>query len=152
MPYCTQADIINLELTEKELIQLTDDPDLGTVTAAMMTAAIAKADAEIDAYCEARYAVPFGTVPTIVKGWSATLSAFNLYRNRPKPTTLVDRYNKAMSWLQAIADGKRSIAGATDTSYSLPGSTTEGVAQTFTRTQLDDSGSVIGNVGTTEKW
>jgi phage gp36-like protein len=152
MPYCTQADIINLELPEKDLILLTDDPGLGSVTTAMVTAAIAKADAEIDAYCQSSYTVPFGTVPTIVTGWSATLSAFNLYRNRPKPTTLVDRYNKVMSWLSAVAKGERAIPGVTESSYSQPGSTTSGVAPTFTRTQRDEDGTIIGDVGTTETW
>lgn len=151
MPYCAKADIINLELTEKELIQLTDDPGLGEVATAMITAAIAKADAEIDAHCQSRYTVPFTTVPEIVKGWSATLSAFNLFRNRQKPATIVDRYNKVMNWLQSVRDGKASITGAADDSYSLPGSTTEGVDPTFKRQQNDEEGTEI-TAGTMEVW
>lgn len=151
MPYCTQADIQALELTEKELIQLTDDTDAGSVDSVMVTAAIAKADAEIDAYCQAVYTVPFTTIPAIVKGWSATLAAFNLYRNRPKPTTIVDRYNKVMSWLKDVQQAKAAIAGITDDS-SLPASTTDGTAQTFRKTQTDVSGNLVGNCGTMDTW
>ncbi len=205
MPYCTQTDILLLELTEKELIELTDDLNVGPVNAAQVTAAIAKADSEIDAYCQAQYTVPFGpgsevlgtdtknytcivahtaaainkpvtganyatywaqkgssggtwvdgsaytAVPNIVTGWSATLSAFNLFRNRSKPATLLDRYNKAMSWLSAIAKGERTIPGVTDES-SLPASTTDGTAQTFRRTQTDAEGNLVGEVGTMDVW
>jgi phage gp36-like protein len=151
MPYCTKADILNLELTNAELITLTDDKSLGEVATAMVTAAIAKADAEIDGHCQAKYTVPFVTVPPIVMGWSATLAAFNLYRNRPKPSTLVDRYNKVMSWLTKISEGKMSIPGATDTS-GLPGSTTDGTVQTFRRTQTDINGNIVGEPGSTGVW
>lgn len=205
MPYCTQTDILLLELTEKELIELTDDLNVGPVNAAQVAAAIAKADAEIDAYCQAQYTVPFGpasevlgtdtknytcivahtaaainkpvtganyatywaqkgaaggtwvdgsaytAVPNIVTAWSATLAAFNLFRNRSKPTTLLDRYNKAMSWLSAIAKGERTIPGVVDNN-SLPASTTDGTAQTFRRTQTDADGNLIGEIGTMDVW
>ena len=151
MPYCAKTDILNFELTNAELITLTDDKALGAVADAMVTAAIAKADAEIDGYCQAKYTVPFSTVPTIVMGWSATLAAFNLYRNRAKPATLIDRYNKVMSWLTKISEGKMSIPGATDAS-GLPGSTTSGTVQTFRRSQFDADGNLVGDAGTMDKW
>lgn len=205
MPYCTLTDILNLELTEKELIELTDDLDVGPVSAAMVTAAIAKGDSDIDAYCQAQYAVPFGpgsevlgtdtknytcilnhtaaalnkpvtganwatywaqkgssggtwvdgsaytAVPNIVVGWSATLAAFNLFRNRPKPSTLLDRYNKVMAWLSAIAKGERMLPGVTDTNV-LPVSTTDGTAQEFRKTQLDIDGNLVGDLGTMDVW
>jgi phage gp36-like protein len=150
MPYCTSTDITNFELTSAELIQLTDDANGGTVDAAKITAAISKGDAEIDAYCQGQYAVPFNPVPAIVAGWSATLAAFNLYRNRPKPETLVDRYNKVMAWLGAISEGKRSLPGVTDEN-NLPASTTDGMAQEFRKTQFDSSGNLI-ELGTMDVW
>jgi phage gp36-like protein len=151
MPYCTQTDITNFEMTPAELLTLSDDPKAGVIRTDQVTAAISKGDAEIDAYCQGRYAVPFSPVPPIVAGWSATLAAFNLYRNRPKPSTLLDRYNKVMSWLQAISDGKRAIPGMTTDSYSLPGSTTDGCVQEFQKQQTDSSGDIVQN-GTMEVW
>ena len=150
MPYCTQADIQNFEVTEKELVQLTDDDNIGDVDQAMVTAAIAKADAEIDAFCQGSYTVPFSPVPAIVRGWSATLAAFNLYRNRTKPATIVDRYNKVMSWLKDVQQGKAQIAGITNDA-SLPESTTDGTAQVFRRTQRDASGNLV-DIGTMDTW
>jgi len=205
MPYCAQVDIINLEMTEEELVQLTDDGNVGSVDPVKVTAAIVKADAEINGYCQAQYTVPFGpssevlgtdgknytcilahtaaainkpitganwatywtqkgssggtwvdgsaytAIPSIVTGWAATLAAFNLYRNRAKPTTLVDRYNKAMSWLSAIAKGERQLPGVTDES-SLPASTTDGMAQEFRKTQYDADNNLVGDVGTMDTW
>lgn len=148
MPYCTQADIQSLELTTDELIQLTDDGNTGTIDPAMIAAAIEKADAEIDANCQARYTVPFSPVPKIVKGWSATLAAFNLYRNRKKPETLIDRYTKVMSWLKSVRDGSASIAGVVDEG-SLPGSTTAGSMPTFSRTKMNAPSVVLGTDGKT---
>src|SRR3990170_3018837 len=205
MPYCTQTDITNFEMTEAELIQLTDDANVGIVDPPKIVAAIAKADAEIDAHCQAQYTIPFGpasevlgtdtknytcivphtaaiinkpitggnwatywiqkgsaggtwvadsaytAVPNIVMTWSATLAAFNLYRNRAKPATLIDRYNKVMAWLSAIAKGDRQLPGVTDT-LSLPASTTDGTAQTFRRTQFDADNNLVGDVGTMDVW
>ena len=144
MAYCTQADIVALELTVNELIDLADDHNTGNVNASQVTAAITKADAEIDAYCQAQYTVPFSPTPEIVKGWSATLAAFILYRNRTKPTTIIDRYNKVMSWLKAISKGDAQIPGETAAGYTAPASTTPGVARTFRRTQVNAASVVLG--------
>jgi phage gp36-like protein len=151
MAYCTQADITSLEMTEDELVQLTDDGNVGSVDPVKVTAAITKADAEINAYCQAQYTVPFSPAPDIVKGWSATLAAFNLYRNRAKPATLVDRYNKVMSWLSAIAKAERQLPGVTDES-SLPASTTDGTVQEFRKTQYDADNNLVGGPGTMDVW
>ncbi len=153
MPYCTQADILNLELSKEELIQLTDDDDLDEINTSMVDAAISKADAEIDAYCQDGYTVPFSPVPTIIIGWSATLAAFNLYRNRTKPATIIDRYNKVMSWLKDISTGKATLPGASaNDNTSFPGSTTDGTVQVFRQTQKDASGNVVGDIGSMETW
>jgi phage gp36-like protein len=153
MAYCDQDDITNLEMTEAELLQLTDDEDIGSISTDRVTAAIAKADAEIDAYCSSAYTVPFtGTIPAIITGWSATLSAFNLYRNRPKPSTLIDRYNKVMAWLSDVKKGNGVIPGVTVADDSLPGSTTDGTAQTFRKTQTDADGNLVGDAGTMDTW
>lgn len=153
--YCGQADIINLEMTEKELISLTDDNRQGQVGSDMVTACIERADAEIDKYIGSRYSVPLGTVPALIKGWSATIAAFYLHRNRGKHTTLIDRYNKVLHDLKEVASGGLNIPGATEASSSsgVPGSTVDRAAvQTFTRSKRDEDGTLIGNGGSMEGW
>jgi len=153
MPYCAEADIIALELEEKDLISLTDDVRQGVVDSTKVTAAIKRADAEINKYCGSRYSVPFSTVPDLIQGWSCTLAAFFLYRNRQKPPTLVDRYNKVMHDLGEIRDGNLLLPGATESASAsgLPASTTEGQGHEFTRSTFDTDGAMTES-GTTEIW
>ncbi len=148
--------MLDLEMTEDELTQLMDDEDLGAIDGPDAQRRIALAgvqgDALIDGYCQGRYSVPFSPVPPIVNGWSATLMAFNLYRNRPKPAPLIDRYNKVMSWLSDIDAGGRAIPNCTESdSYSVPESTTDGFVQTFQRQQRDSDDNVV-IPGTMEVW
>ena len=151
--YCAEADIIALELEEKELISLTDDNRQGVVDSTKVNAAIKRADAEINKYCGARYSVPFTVVPDLIMGWSCTLAAFFLYRNRKKPETLVDRYNKVMHDLGEVRDGDLQVPGATESASAsgLPASTTEGEGHEFTRAKFDSDGSVTES-GTTDIW
>ena len=57
MAYCTQADLLN-QITEAEMIQLTDDAGAGAVDSVKVDAALNAASATIDAYSGARYALP----------------------------------------------------------------------------------------------
>ena len=152
-PYSDQTDLRNLELTEEEMVQLSDDDNLGEIWAAQVVAAIARGDAEIDKYCSAYYDVPFVTTPDIVVGWSATLAAFYLFRNKEKPDTLIDRYNKTLHDLKEISEGALKIP-ETDESLDaagLPGSTTLGQGHEFTRGDFDDEGNQTTE-STTDTW
>ncbi len=108
--YCTIDDIKKL-LPEELLIQLTDDEGLNRVNDARVDEAIAQAGAEIDSYCATKYAVPFATVPPIVKKCSVDMAIYNLYSRRVEktPETRVDRYNNAVKLLSNIAKGVVSI-------------------------------------------
>lgn len=154
MPYCTQTDITDIELTQAELIQLTDDEKSGVVNTARVVAAIAKADAEIDGYCQERYAVPFSPVPAEIKFLSATLAHYWLARRRQSVTnSILDKYTKALSRLKAISEGAYRLNGATQQDTSGIGSTIEGTAvQTFSRSMYDADGNLIGNAGSTDTW
>jgi len=201
MPYCVKQNILDLEMTEAEMLTLTDDKKVGAISDNQVVAAITRGDAEIDACCQGMYTVPFGpnsevigsdaknytcimphvaaainqpitganwatywvqkgsagaawvlgttytAIPNIVMGWSATLAAFNLYRNRPKPATLIDRYNKVMAWLKSVENGERAITGTMGDFYSYPASTTDGTVQEFRRTMRDIDGNVVGDIG-----
>ncbi|MCK4786212.1 MAG: DUF1320 domain-containing protein [Desulfobacteraceae bacterium] len=153
MAYSTEEDITNLELTEAELIQLTDDAGTGEVDDVKVDAAILKADSEIDDYCRGRYSIPFNPVPDVVKFLSATIAAYWLYRRRDDVSpSMLDKYTKALAKLKAISNGAYSIDGVSEkTESSGIASTTEDVVQTFSRTKRDSNGNIISS-GSMETW
>ena len=152
-PYSDTDDLRNLELSKEDIIELTDDDNLDENFTPQVNACIGRADAEIDKYCAPAYDVPFAVNPDCVKGWSATLAAFYMYRNNEKPTTLIDRYNKTLSDLKKISEGDLKIPGAEDSlsEGGVPASTTDGQGHEFTRGTFDDDGNQITG-GSTDIW
>ncbi len=109
MPYSTKADILT-EISEDELIGLTDDEGAGIVDDARVTAAIAKADALIDSYCGQVETVPFTTTPAIVKQHSLTISIYFLFSRRSAiPEVRSQNYKDAIAHLKDISTGKASL-------------------------------------------
>lgn len=106
MAYSTLQDI-KKAIPEDTLMQLTDDEGTGSVNASRVAEAIASADATIDSYCASRYAVPFGTVPAVVKKISVDLAIYDLYSRRVEeiPAARADRYKNAIRLLEGIAKG-----------------------------------------------
>ncbi|MBI4796597.1 MAG: DUF1320 domain-containing protein, partial [Deltaproteobacteria bacterium] len=75
--------------------------------------AIARADAEIDAACGLRYAVPFSPVPERVKSLSADLAVYHLYSRRGvAPEVWRQKYKDALAFLKQVAGGQATLAGA----------------------------------------
>jgi phage gp36-like protein len=108
MAYCTQDDI-ELAISEDVLTQLTDDENTGSADADIVTAAIARADAEIDGYCAVKYAVPFTTVPEVVAGLSLDMSIYYLYKRRTVSDDVQKSYDNAIARLKDIARGLLSL-------------------------------------------
>jgi len=109
MAYSTQTDILQ-ELDQATLIQLTDDNGTGGVSAAVVTAKIADADAEIDGYCGQRYTVPFATVPPIIKRASIVIAVKNLFgRRRGAPESRRQDYDDMIRFLKDISSGKATL-------------------------------------------
>lgn len=109
MAYHVLDDLTATGLTEGELIQLTND-DAGAVTVdeARYGAAREEADALIDGYLGARYALPLETVPTLVRRVSVQLTVHALYRRRfPEgtPEGVKADADGAMRLLRDIASG-----------------------------------------------
>jgi phage gp36-like protein len=118
MAYCTQADILD-QVDENELILYTDDADEGEIDADVVAAAIAKADALIDAYLAARYSVPVDPVPAVLAGLCVDIAVFNLAARRNRESDSVRRrYEDAVKFLKDVAAGKAVIAGVTQASGS----------------------------------
>lgn len=106
MSYILQADLLG-QLTEDQLIQLTDDGNVGEVHAETVTQAIADAEAEINGYVATRYAVPVAApVPALLKKLAIDITVYNLWRRRQKVPELVRTvYEDALKRLDGIAKG-----------------------------------------------
>lgn len=137
--YCVLADILE-QLSERELIQLTDDQDLGLVDASVVDRAITDADAEIDGYCGTRYPVPFLPVPGMIRKVSVDLAVYNLYaRRRGAPEDREKRYNNAVRFLKDVSGGRVSLGADAPvvSDDSGPEATTKKADRIFTRSSLD---------------
>ncbi len=110
MPYSTQADLLN-QLTEAELIQLTDDAGSGAINAAKVTRAIADADALIDSYAIGTYDLPL-VVTDRVRALSVNLAIYELEKRRRRiRDDTRQAYGDARAFLKDVAAGKASLAG-----------------------------------------
>jgi len=111
MSYSTQTDLLE-QISESELIQLTDDADAGTVDSDAVSRAIVDADAEIDGYCGSRYDVPFSSTPVMIRKISVDISIYNLYARRMgAPEDRKERYDNALRFLRDVGKGVISLGG-----------------------------------------
>lgn len=108
MAYTTVAEI-KKAISEEIVKQLTDDDNIGEIVEANVTAAIARADAEIDGYCAVKYSVPFSTVPAVVAGLSLDMSIYYLYKRRTVSEDVQKSYDNAIARLKDIAKGLLSL-------------------------------------------
>ncbi len=124
MAYCTQENISNL-ISEATLISLTDDSGAGEVDDDVVAAAIADADATVDAYCQGRYAIPLSPVPPKIMQISVDIAVYNLFSrsNLEMPEVRKDRNREAIRFLENVAAGRISIGAGTpapaDTDHSV---------------------------------
>ncbi|RJP59040.1 MAG: DUF1320 domain-containing protein [Deltaproteobacteria bacterium] len=123
MAYCTQANILD-RIDEATLITLTDDAGEGEVDDDKVTAAIADADATIDAYCQGVYTIPLSPVPLKITQISADIALYNLYSRSDleMPEVRKERNKEAIRFLEKVAAGSISLGASTpapaDTSNS----------------------------------
>ena len=111
MAYSVQDDLLTM-ISQAELAALSadvgDEPDSQVVAEA-----IARADAEIDAACGLRYAVPFSPVPERMKSLSADLAIYHLYSRRSvAPEVWRQKYQDALAFLKQVAAGQATLAGS----------------------------------------
>jgi phage gp36-like protein len=108
-PYCAKADILG-EISEEELIGLTDDEQTGLVNDSRVTEAITRADDLIDSYCGQVAEVPFATIPGVIKQHSKTMVIYFLFARRSAvPENRRKDYDDALAHLKAIAKGDASL-------------------------------------------
>ena len=118
MSYSLKADL-QKEISDEELIGLTDDEGAGIINDARITAAIARADAMIDSYCGQVTEVPFTTAPEIIKQHSITIAIYFLYSRRGiAPEIRRKNYDDAIAHLKDISTGKASLPPVTEDEVS----------------------------------
>jgi len=113
MPYCTQQDILNSGISEKELSELTSDVG-DVIDAATVAAAIKKADDEIEGYVAVKYDVPLLPVPSVVNTWCVTITKYRLFEGRAHrlggiPAALESQYKAVIGSLKDVARGLLSL-------------------------------------------
>jgi len=137
MAYCTRADIEE-QLSNDELVELTDDEGFGQVDSAVIDRAIADADAEIDAWCGGRYTVPFAAAPAMVRRASVELAIYNLFSRRldSVPETRKERRRDIIAFLKAVASGTVTLGPDATLANEAGGVETEYTDRAFTRTTM----------------
>ncbi|MCA0447639.1 MAG: DUF1320 domain-containing protein [Bacteroidetes bacterium] len=111
MAYTTQTDIEVLIPPDK-LLELADDDNDGDVDAGILNPIIADVDGLIDGFCQAKYTVPFITVPAIIKSISKDLTCFRLYQRKvlvETPEAVLSLQKNAMKLLEKIASGELAL-------------------------------------------
>jgi len=102
--YCTQQNLID-RYGESELIRLTnpDDPAAAIIDAAVLSAAIADAAAEIDGYITSW--LPLSPVPSNFERMACDMVRFYLHKDLPTKA-VEDAYIRHIDYLGKIAMGK----------------------------------------------
>ena len=117
MAYSAKTDI-QKEISDDELIGLTDDEGAGIINDTRVTAAIARADAMIDSYCGQIETVPFVIVPAVIKQHSITIAIYFLFARRSAvPEIRRKNYEDAIEHLKDIAAEKATIGATTEADY-----------------------------------
>lgn len=107
MAYATQADLVT-RFGEDELIQLTDRAGAGVPDATIVGRALADAEAEMDGYLAARYALPMATVPGVLVRIACDIARYRLWEDRASDEVR-RRYEDARRILESIAKGTVSL-------------------------------------------
>ncbi|HRH21512.1 MAG TPA: DUF1320 domain-containing protein [Brevundimonas sp.] len=113
MSYTTDADLFNL-IAARTLTQLAaDDPQAEAPDPLILAEARAYADAQVDARLRQRYSLPLASVPRELRDWALALARRWLYERRPDqdiPPAVIDAAKEALASLDAVRDGKMSLA------------------------------------------
>lgn len=109
MAYCSQSDLLTM-ISQEELAELTaetgDLPD-----PLVVNEAIARADAEIDAYLGSRYSVPLSPTPPRIKALAVDMAIYHLYSRRSvAPPVRREKYEAAIAFLKEVAAGTLALA------------------------------------------
>lgn len=104
-------DDLKEQLSEDELIGLTDDAGAGVIDTSVTDRATADGDAVIDGYCKTKYTVPLDPVPDIIRKISVDIAIYNLFSRKGDviPELRVERHKNAIKFLEHISIGKITL-------------------------------------------
>lgn len=106
MTYCTQTDVEAAAGGAVKLKELTDVAGTGSTNATILAAAISAADEWINSFARHRHAVPFVTVPDMIKTISAEEAVYRLKRRRNMVTSEdKEQHDEHLRWLEQLAKG-----------------------------------------------
>ena len=130
MAYSTQSDL-EKRLTSDELKSLADLDGDDTADAAVITRAIADADALIDSYVRVRgLDVPLSPVPESVRNASVTLAHYHLALGRGSVDDAVQQaHDNVLKWLVDVAAGAATLGYDDDHTEAEPAGEVEHDAQ-----------------------
>lgn len=103
--YIVKADILK-QITEADLIELTDDDNTGSVNDSIVDGAIIDSEGLVDGYLASRYTTPLSTVPNIIKAFTVDVAIYRIYgRREGAPEDVEKRYNDARQFLKDVSKG-----------------------------------------------
>jgi phage gp36-like protein len=113
------AQIIDMQARypNRDLVQLTnEDPTVTTVNTTFLQTFLNDAGDEIDAYLEARFALPLSDPPAILTRINCELAMYHLQALRPIHDLAFAKevYEKNIAFLKEVADGDRTLGLSTD--------------------------------------
>jgi len=109
MSYCTQQDI-ETRIGAEDLARLADYDGDGDADPAVVSAAIADADALIDSYLGVRFAVPVSPVPDALRTRAVNLAVYFLKLGRDSVTDQArEQHENDVRWLEQVAAGHVSL-------------------------------------------
>jgi phage gp36-like protein len=109
--YATQADLVPLRMTAKDLTELTDDDNTGTINASLVSAVLEEASGRVESYCRNRYATPLQASDD-VQSLTLDIAVYLLFSRRRETNvgeTVKTRFDQAIAFLKDIASSKASL-------------------------------------------
>lgn len=110
--YCTQADL-EVEYSTEEIARIADRavPPAGSADAAVVSNAIAAADAEIDGYLRAITSLPLASTPALIKYIAMRIARYRLYDDQATEKVRQD-YEDGARMLRDVYAGKIQLFDA----------------------------------------
>lgn len=111
MAYATQADLVPVRMTTKDLTELTDDGNTGSINTEIVTAVLEEASGRVESYCRNRYVTPLQPSDD-VKALTLDIAVYLLFSRRRETTigeTVQQRFDQAIGFLKDIAAAKASL-------------------------------------------
>lgn len=117
--YATQADMIS-RFGPDQLVELTDraDPPAGAIDTTALDLALNDAESEINSYIVGRYTLPLANPPQVLNRMACDMARYYLAADRTDEV-IVQRYQDAVKFLQAVSQGKASL-GVDDAQAATP--------------------------------